>query len=140
MDAVLLGSIEWAIARKAAFEMATKLQYEVDGLNMQDKDAYSPMAWLNICRHLRVVTDGMTVMRLLAEGKTNAQITEATGIPVGSIAAYKAWNTMYAEALIAGVKRHVTLKGRNDAERQADAGFLRSCGIAFDVQQEGSDE
>jgi len=48
-----------------------------------------------------VVTDGMTVMRLLAEGKTNAQITEATGIPVGSIAAYKAWNTMYAEALIA---------------------------------------
>ena len=140
IDAVLVGSIEWATARRAAIEMAAKLQCEVDGLNMQGKDAYSPMAWLNICRHLRVVTDGMTVMRLLAEGKSNAQITEATGIPVGSIAAYKAWNTMYAEALMAGVKRHITLKGRNDAERQADADFFRSCGIAIDVQQEGSNE
>jgi hypothetical protein len=138
MDAVLVGSIEWATARRAAIGMAAKLQCEVDGLNMQGKDAYSPMAWLNICRHLRVVTDGMTVMRLLAEGKSNAQITEATGIPVGSIAAYKAWNTMYAEALMAGVKRHITLKGRNDAERQADADFFRSCDIAIDVQQEAS--
>ena len=128
MDAVLVGSIEWATARRAAIEMAAKLQSEVDGLNMQGKDAYSPMAWLNICRQLRVVTDGMIVMRLLAEGKSNAQITEATGIPVGSIAAYKAW------------KRHITLKGRNDAERQADADFFRSCGIAIDVQQEGSGE
>ena len=40
MDAVLVGSIEWATARKAAIEMAAKLQYEVDGLNMQGKDAY----------------------------------------------------------------------------------------------------
>ena len=66
------------------------------------------MAWLNICRHLRVVTDGMTVMRLLAEGKSHAQITEATGIQGLSISAYKAWNTMYARRC--GLNELVELK------------------------------
>ena len=77
-------------------ETAPTLQLEVDGLDMQFKDAYSLAAWRNICRHLRDVASGMTVMRLLAEGKSNAQITEATGNPTTSIGRYKAWNTMYA--------------------------------------------
>ena len=89
-------SVQWATALMNLIKLAPRLQPEVDNLDMQFKDAYSRAAWRNVCRHLRAVSHGMTVMRLLAEGKSNAQITEATGIPALSIAAYKAWNTMYA--------------------------------------------
>jgi len=36
-------------------------------------------------------------MMMLAEGKTNEQIMQDAGIQSGSIAAYKAWNTMYRD-------------------------------------------
>ncbi|MGD1108410.1 MAG: LuxR C-terminal-related transcriptional regulator [Terracidiphilus sp.] len=88
--------VSWANALMTLIEMAPTLQHEVDGLDMHFKDAYSLAAWRNVCRHLRGVADGMTVMRLLAEGKSNAQIAEATGISTLSIGAYKAWDTMYA--------------------------------------------
>jgi uncharacterized protein YerC len=135
MDAVLVGSVEWAQARNAAVEMTAKLRGEVDELDslLALKDAYSPIAWLNVCTQLRVVTDGMIVMRKLAEGKSNHQITAETGIPSGSIAAYKAWNTMYARAVRIGVSKRIKIKGRTAAEQAADIAFLRSCGIAFDL-------
>lgn len=135
MDAVLLGSIEWATAREAAYAMAGKLQREVDDLGLVGKDSYSPMAWMSICCQLRVVTDGMIVMRLLGEGKTNEQITEMTGIHTGSIAAYKAWNTMYANAITTGMKKRIALRGRTSAEQDSDADFLRSCGIEISVER-----
>ena len=81
-----------------------------------------------------VVTDGMVVMRMLAEGKTNRQITAEAGILSGSIAAYKAWNTMYAASIKRGVHKRIKIKGRIEAEQAADIAFLRACGIAFEMQ------
>jgi uncharacterized protein YerC len=132
MDALLLGNVDWEKARKAAYEMASQLTSEVANLDNL-KDAYSPMAWINICRQLRVVTDGMTTMRLIAEGKNNATISTEAHVTVGSIAAYKAWNTMYLRMLNAGIQRRVPIKGRTKQEKNLDADFLRSCGIEFDV-------
>jgi uncharacterized protein YerC len=136
MDAVLVGSVEWTKARTAAIEMTAKLQGEVDELQslLKMQDAYSPIAWLNVCQQLRVVTDGMIVMRMLAEGKTSGQITAETGILPGSIAAYKAWNTMYADSIKRGVQKRIKIRGRTKAEQAADISFLQACGIAFDLQ------
>jgi hypothetical protein len=135
IDAVVVGSVEWESARRAAFEMSAKLQGEVAELQELAgvKDAYSPMAWLAICQHLRSVTDGMTVMRMLAEGKEPKQITAETGIPSGSVAAYQAWNTMYRRNVTQIINKRIRIKGKNEAEQKADIAFLRSCGIAFDV-------
>jgi hypothetical protein len=136
MDAVLRGSVEWAQARKAAMDMTAKLQGEVDELQsiLKMQDAYSPIAWLNVCQQLRVVTDGMIVMRMLAKGETTKRITAETGILSGSIAAYKAWNTMYAASIKRGVHKRIKIKGRTEAEQAADIAFLRACGITFDLQ------
>jgi hypothetical protein len=90
-----MDGVEWTTTLLNLIKSAPKVQHDVDGLNVQFTDAYSLMAWRSICRHLRAVAHGMTVMRLVADGKSNAHITEATGIPVLSVAAYKAWNTMY---------------------------------------------
>jgi|SRR6185437_6217310 len=135
MDAVLAGSIDWTRAREAAIAMTRSLRGEIDDLErvMEIQDAYSPIAWLNVCQQLRVVTDGMVVMRKLAEGKAAIQITAETGILPGSIAAYKAWNTMYLRAVNAQATRSIRLKGRTEAEQQRDIEFLRACGIAFDL-------
>lgn len=135
MDAVLIGSVEWSKARDAAFKMAGELNGEVAELQKLTKiqDAYSPMAWFRICRQMQVVTEGMTVMRLLAEGKTPEQIAAETGITRGSIAAFRAWNTMYRNGIHKTVDRKIKIKGRTEAEQQADADFLRSCGISIDL-------
>lgn len=135
MDAVLEGSIDWTRARDAAIAMTRSLRGEIDDLQkvMEIKDAYSPIAWLNVCQQLRVVTDGMIVMRMLAEGKAAAQITAETGILPGSIAAYKAWNTMYLRGISSQATRTIKLKGRTEAEQLRDIEFLRACGIAFDL-------
>jgi hypothetical protein len=137
MDAVVVGSVEWQTAREAAFRMAAVLHGEISALTEAEeiKDAYSPVAWTNICRQLRVVTDGMVTMRLLAEGKTNETITEETGIPNGSIAAYKAWNTMYSRQ----INRTIRLRMEKDRVRQADLDFLRSIGISVSVPEEVHD-
>lgn len=132
IDALLLGNVDWEKARKAAYRMASQLTSEVATLDNL-KDAYSPMAWINICRQLRVVTDGMTTMRLIAEGKNNASISTEAHVTVGSIAAYKAWNTMYLQMLDEGIQRRVPIKGRTHEEKNQDAEFLRSCGIEFDL-------
>ena len=89
-------TVPWANALMTLIELAPTFQREVDNLDMQFKDAYSLGAWRSVCHHLRAVANGMTVMRLLAEGKSNAQITATTGIPAICIGRYKAWNTMYA--------------------------------------------
>lgn len=133
MDAVVVGSVEWQTAREAAYRMAAALNGEISALTEAEeiKDAYSPVAWANICRQLRVVTDGMITMRMLAEGKSNEAITEETGIGNGSIAAYKAWNTMYARL----VNHKIRLRVENDKVRQADLDFLQSIGITARVQE-----
>lgn len=124
--------MDWEKAQKAAYKTASQLTSEVANIDNL-KDAYSPMAWINICRQLRVVTDGMTTMRLIAEGKNNATISLEANVTVGSIAAYKAWNAMYLKMLNAGIQRRVAIKGRTTQEKNLDAEFLRSCGVEFDV-------
>lgn len=48
LDAVVC-SVEWGMAREAAFVMAARLQSEVDDLTSSEiKNAYSPMAWISI--------------------------------------------------------------------------------------------
>lgn len=140
MDVVVVGSVEWAQARKAAYEMASVLSKEVSALNEvpQIKDAYSPVAWVNICRQLRVVTDGMITMRLLAENKTNKQIYEEAGIDPASVAAYKAWNTMYARNIEQGIKRKITIKAKTHAILQADIDWLHSIGISVSIPEEAA--
>jgi uncharacterized protein YerC len=123
-----IDGVEWATALMALIKLAPKLQQEVDGLNMQFKDAYSLMAWRSVCHHLRAVAHGMTVMQLLAEGKSHAQITEATGIQSLSISAYKGWNTMYARhcgldelveqtSAIASILKVIREKGQQNRDR-----------------------
>lgn len=135
LDAVLVGSIEWSRARTAAIDMLESLSGEVAQLQRlaSTKDAYSPIAWLNICRQLRIVTDGMIAMRMLSEGKTTAQICTETGILPGSVKAYKAWNTMYQQSISRNIQRRIALRGRTEAQQKADAKFLRACGIALDL-------
>lgn len=139
LDVVLLGNVEWSQARAAAFDLLQKLSGEIVDLNKlaATKDAYSPVAWMNICRQLQIVTDGMIVMRMLTAGKSPNEIALETGIAHGSISAYKAWNTMYTRALRANAERRVAVKGHTKAEREADIAFLRSCGIALDVRENG---
>lgn len=137
MDAVVVGSVEWETARTAAYRMAEALYGEISALTDAEaiKDAYSPTAWMNICRQLRVVTDGMITMRLVADGKTNEAITKETGIAITSIAAYKAWNTMYGRQ----INRRIRLRMEKDRVRQADLDFLRSIGITVNVPEVGDD-
>ena len=86
---------QWASALMTLIESAPIYEHEVNRLNMQFTDPYSLMAWRSICRHLRAVADGMAVMRLYQQGKSTAQIAEATGIQSLSIRSYKAWRTVY---------------------------------------------
>jgi uncharacterized protein YerC len=88
-----IDGVQWATILIALIRLAPTLQQEVESLNMQFIDAYSLMSWRSVCRHLRCFANGMTVMRLLSEGKTHAEITEATGIKSPSISAYKGCNT-----------------------------------------------
>lgn len=81
-----------------------------------------------------MATNGIITMRMVSEGKTNEEITAQTGISSSSIGAYKAWNTMYTASINQEVSRRVALKGRNEIEQNADAEFLRSCGITFSVE------
>jgi hypothetical protein len=137
MDAVVTGSVEWQAAREAAYRMVSQLSGEISALTeaAEIKDAYSPTAWLNICRQLQVVTDGMITMRMLAAGKTSEEIAGETGIMPGSIAAYKAWNTMYARQ----VNRKIRLRMEKDKIRQADLDFLRSIGVSVNVPEAADD-
>jgi hypothetical protein len=73
MDAALEGSIDWAEARQGAYKMAAALQGEVASRQALQGtgDAYSLWAWPKVYRQLLTVTDGMTVMRMLADGKSS---------------------------------------------------------------------
>ena len=135
LDAVVEGGIAWDRAGVAAWMMADQIRGEIKDLEnlLTVKDAYSPVAWVALCQHLRTAVHGMMVMRRLALGQTNDQIIAETGISNGSIAAYKAWNTMYLRHITAKAERRIRIKGRTEAERNADIEFLRSCGITFSV-------
>jgi hypothetical protein len=106
-------AVEWATALMNLIKLAPTLQHDVEGINMQFTSAYSMMSWRSVCRHLRCFANGMNVMQMLAEGKSNAEITAATGIPALSIAAYKGCNT--ASAGRCGVNELIELSNNINA-------------------------
>ena len=122
--------VEWEKAREAAAKLESLLSDEVAYLTEGNriKNVYSPVAWVRMCRMLHTLTYGMTVMRMVFEGKTNAEITTATGLPVTVIAAYKAWNTMYGD-MVGGM---LAARGKSEKARKRDLEFLASIGVTLE--------
>jgi len=121
--------VEWEKARDAATKLESLLSDEVAYLieGNKIKNVYSPMAWVRMCRMLNTLTYGMSVMRMIYEGKNNAEIREATGLPTTVIAAYKAWNTMYSDKL----GSMLAARGKTDEARKRDLEFLALIGVSL---------
>lgn len=119
--------VEWEKARNAADRLTGVLADEVLYLTDGDKlkNVYSPIAWIRLCRAISTLTAGMAVMRLVFEGKTNEEIQQTTGLPRTTIAAYKAWNTMYSR----GVEKVLAANGKSEEQRKRDLEFLASIGV-----------
>jgi len=119
--------VEWDKARDAADHLTKVLSDEVSYLTDGDKlrNVYSPIAWIRLCRTISTLTAGMAVMRLVSEGKTNDEIRQATGLPQTTVAAYKAWNTMYSR----GVEKALAATGKTEEQRKRDLEFLASIGV-----------
>ena len=122
--------VEWERAREAAAKLESLLSDEVAYLieGNKIKNVYSPVAWVRMCRMLYTLTCGMAVMRMVYEGKANAEITKATGLPVTVIAAYKAWNTMYSDM----VGSMLAARGKTEEARKRDLEFLASIGVSLE--------
>lgn len=122
--------IEWEKARVAAEKLESLLSDEVAYLieGNKIKNVYSPMAYVRICRMLHTLTYGMAVMRMVYEGKTNAEITKATGLLGTVIAAYKAWNTMYSDM----IGKMLVARGKTEEARKRDLEFLASIGVTLE--------
>jgi uncharacterized protein YerC len=121
--------VEWDTAREAAERLMEMLVDEVGYLTHGGnlKNVYSPIAWIRLCRAISTLTNGMSVMRLVSEGKSNEEIARITGLPNMTIAAYKAWNTMYAR----GVEKALAAKGKTEEQRKRDVEFLFSIGVTL---------
>ena len=121
--------VEWEKARDAAVKLESLLSDEIAFLSEGNKikNVYSPVAWVRMCRMLHTLTYGMAVMRMVHEGKTNAEITKATGMPGTVIAAYKAWNTMYSD-MVGGM---LAARGKTEEARKRDLEFLASIGVSL---------
>ena len=122
-------TVEWDKAKKAAAKLELMLSDEIAYLTQGNKlrNVYSPIAWVRLCRTMATLTAGMACNRLAAEGKTNQEIREATGVSVGSIAAFKAWNTMYTR----DVEKLLAVKGKTEVQRERDLDFLSSIGVCL---------
>lgn len=127
--------VEWEKAREAAAKLESLLSGEVAYLieGNKIKNVYSPVAWVRMCRMLHTLTYGMAVMRMVYEGKTNAEITKATGLPATVIAAYKAWNTMYSDK----VEAMLAARGKTEKARKRDLEFLASIGVSLREDDRG---
>ena len=120
--------VEWEKAKDAAAKLESLLSDEVAYLieGNKIKNVYSPVAWVRMCRMLHTLTYGMAVMRMVYEGKTNPEISKATGLPTTVIAAYKAWNTMYSDM----IGSMLAARGKTAKSRQRDLEFLKSIGVS----------
>jgi hypothetical protein len=121
--------VEWATARTAARRLEGILTDEITYLTEGNKlqNVYSPIAWVRLCRTISTLTAGMVSMRMTFEGKSTPEIAAATGIRSGSIAAFKAWNTMYAR----DVQKMLAAKGKTEEQRNRDLEFLNSIGVTI---------
>ena len=122
--------VEWEKAKQAAEKLESLLSDEIAYLveGNKIKNVYSPVAWVRMCRMLHTLTYGMAAMRLVYEGKTNAEIQLAIGLPSNSTAAYKAWNTNYAKML----NTMFAARGKTEAARKRDLEFLASIGVTLE--------
>lgn len=89
---------DWEAAEQAAIRLSKLLSREVGHLRRRHgfRNAYLPFAFLRFNRLITTLDSGMECMRMVFEGHTNYEIQQSTGLSIGTIAAYKAWNTMYS--------------------------------------------
>jgi hypothetical protein len=121
--------VEWEAAQKATHRLQRMLADEITYL-IEDKkgeNAYPLSAWVRLCRTISTLTAGMACVRLTREGRNNTEIAAVTGLHNNSIAAYKAWNTIY------GCDAEKTLLPLwwDDERRNREIEFLRSIGMTF---------
>ena len=121
--------MEWERARQAANRMEEMLADEISYLTHGGKlkNVYSPVAWIRLCRTIRTLTSGMVVMRLTFEDKSNDEICQITGLTGQTVAAYKAWNTMYAR----DIQKMLAVRGKTEVQRKRDLEFLTSIGVSL---------
>lgn len=124
----VLDQVDWLTAERGINDMIATLRNELADLrtNTTIQNAYSPVTWVKLCRQIQHVREGMTCVRMASEGKTTEEIGKLTGIDSHRIGAFRAWNTIWKRA----IERVLTIKFRNEQERQSDIEFLRSIGIA----------
>ncbi|SRR5260370_34470209 len=103
-------AVEWDAAERGLADLQKALALEINQLQTRSeiRNAYSPITWLKLCRSIKHATEGMAAVRLSVAGKTNAEISDATGIKPLRIGAFKAWNTIYRKA----IARTITLRWR----------------------------
>jgi hypothetical protein len=106
---------DWEAAEQAAIRLSNLLSREVGYLRTHHgfRNAYLPFAFLRFNRLITTLDSGMECMRMVFEGKTNYEIQQSTGLSVATIAAYKAWNTMYSRNI------HLLLASKANSKRRS---------------------
>jgi hypothetical protein len=101
-------AVEWDAAERGLVDLQKALALEISQLQTHNeiRNAYSPIIWWKLCRSTKHATEGMAAVRLSVAGKTNSEITEATGIKPRRVGAFKAWNTIYRKV----IARTITLR------------------------------
>jgi hypothetical protein len=85
------------LASRCMNELMTGFLNEMELFMANRGNAYGPAAQERIAETLHSCTMGMCINRLLHNGATQAEIAaELECNPAWSVAAFKAWNTMYA--------------------------------------------
>jgi|HubBroStandDraft_5_1064220.scaffolds.fasta_scaffold964179_1 hypothetical protein len=110
----------WKAAQQAAVELIRVLSLGVEQLRQPYclSNAYLPVAFLRYRTVINTLTAGMECMRLVCEGRSNWEIRKATGLSIGTIAAYKAWNTMYSRRIMLALKA-TTLRQQDRSKRRS---------------------
>jgi hypothetical protein len=114
---------DWKAAREAAVKLARLLTEgaEQRGQNHSFSNAYLPIAFFRCRKLINTLTSGMECVRLVFEGKSNAEIKDATGLSTGTIAAYKAWNTMYSQNIKLAIRVKAAM--RQVSRRKRSRGY-----------------
>jgi uncharacterized protein YerC len=115
---------DWKAAREAAVKLAKLLTEgaEQRGQNHSFSNAYLPIAFFRCRKLINTLNSGMECVRLVFEGKSNAEIRDATGLSTGTIAAYKAWNTMHSRRIMLALKATTSSQQRDRSKQQSGGG------------------
>jgi len=134
--------IELQIAAQQTENLSKQLQAESCLLSTSKtiQNAYSPAAWIRHFMIQRSVIRGMAINRMVAAGKTMAEIQAETNCTTSEIAAYKAWNTMYAKSFGLSIQppkpgKNGKVSKKRQTKNEADMAFLKSCGIQVEEEE-----